>query len=232
MQAPRRLQLRRGNTAAVSSYIGAAGEVTVNTTNWSLRVHDGSTPGGYTISSEVADLSGNITQLQNDVIGLTANAAAQSGQIATVTGNVRFNNGTIYHASGSSIRISPLGNGNPSWVFDPDGRVIMPGNLIIDSTTSGFDTVRIGGENIWVELRDTDSPAGFYVRTGNVSHEHYWTFDDTGNLIFPDTTVQSTAWTGFTANAANWSGSAPTTVNEAINRLAVLLKALNGGTGA
>ena len=53
-----------------------------------------------------------------------------------------------------------------------------------------------------------------------------------GTLTFPDDTVQSTAWTGFTANAANWSNPAPTTLDEAIDRLAVLLKTLNSGTGA
>lgn len=51
MIAPRRLQLRRGNTSAISTYTGAAGEITVNTTNWTLYVHDGSTAGGHAIAS-------------------------------------------------------------------------------------------------------------------------------------------------------------------------------------
>ncbi len=43
----RQIQLRRGSAAAHQSFIGAVGEVTVDTTNNTLRVHDGITPGGH-----------------------------------------------------------------------------------------------------------------------------------------------------------------------------------------
>jgi len=62
MTAPRRLQLRRGNSTAVSTYTGAAGEVVIDTTNWILYVHDGSTVGGYATTTNVAGITGNITQ--------------------------------------------------------------------------------------------------------------------------------------------------------------------------
>lgn len=55
---------------------------------------------------------------------------------------------------------------------------------------------------------------------------------NSGNLIFSDSSVQSTAWTGFTANASNWNGAAPVTISEAIDRLAQVVKSLNSGTGA
>jgi hypothetical protein len=47
-------QLRRGNTAQNNAFTGAAGEVTVDTTTHALRVHDGSTAGGFTIDTVVA----------------------------------------------------------------------------------------------------------------------------------------------------------------------------------
>lgn len=40
------VQLARGTSAQTLAYTGPAGEVTVNTDDWSLRVHDGATPGG------------------------------------------------------------------------------------------------------------------------------------------------------------------------------------------
>jgi len=43
----RQIQLRRGSAAAHQSFIGAVGEVTVDTTNNTLHVHDGITPGGH-----------------------------------------------------------------------------------------------------------------------------------------------------------------------------------------
>ena len=51
------LKLRRGTTSQHSSFTGAEGEVTVDTTKDTLVVHDGSTAGGHPISKESANLS-------------------------------------------------------------------------------------------------------------------------------------------------------------------------------
>lgn len=42
-----RVRLRRGTSTQHQAFTGAAAEVTVDTTNWSLRVHDGTTAGGF-----------------------------------------------------------------------------------------------------------------------------------------------------------------------------------------
>jgi hypothetical protein len=49
------LQLRRGTTAENDGFIGAAGEVTVDTTTKGLRVHDGITQGGAGLIDTVVD---------------------------------------------------------------------------------------------------------------------------------------------------------------------------------
>ena len=46
------VQLRRGTAAEHSSFTGAAGEVTVNTTRNSIHVHDGSTAGGTELATK------------------------------------------------------------------------------------------------------------------------------------------------------------------------------------
>ena len=43
---PTQLQLRRGTTSQNNSFTGAAGELTIDLTNDTIRVHDGSTAGG------------------------------------------------------------------------------------------------------------------------------------------------------------------------------------------
>ena len=48
----KRLQLRRGTEAEHALFIGAVGEVTVDTTNNTLRVHDGITAGGHVVTGE------------------------------------------------------------------------------------------------------------------------------------------------------------------------------------
>lgn len=51
------VQFRRGNTAANDAFTGAIGEITVDTTTDSIRIHDGSTAGGFEPNSRYADLA-------------------------------------------------------------------------------------------------------------------------------------------------------------------------------
>ena len=47
----KQLQLRRGTATEHDTFTGANGEVTVDTTNKTLRVHDGSTVGGTRLAT-------------------------------------------------------------------------------------------------------------------------------------------------------------------------------------
>ena len=55
---PTEVQFRRGTTAQNNSFTGAAGELSVNTDNNSLRIHDGSTAGGFELAK--SDLSNTV----------------------------------------------------------------------------------------------------------------------------------------------------------------------------
>lgn len=61
---PTQVQFRRGTSTENNSFTGAAGELSVDTTNYTLRIHDGSTAGGHVQAK--ADLS-NITGDTDDV---------------------------------------------------------------------------------------------------------------------------------------------------------------------
>lgn len=52
------LQFRRGTTVQHSSFTGAVGEVTVDTTKDTIVVHDGTTAGGIPLAKE-ADVTAN-----------------------------------------------------------------------------------------------------------------------------------------------------------------------------
>lgn len=45
-----RIQRRGGDAASHATFIGAPREITINTTDWSIHVHDGSTPGGHRLA--------------------------------------------------------------------------------------------------------------------------------------------------------------------------------------
>ena len=107
------VQYRRGTTAQNDSFTGALGEITIDTTLKTVRVHDGATTGGFatvgvsttqtltnkTLSNVV--LSGNATGTANIVI---------TG-IASATGNITGGN-IITSALLSSATLSVSGNAN------------------------------------------------------------------------------------------------------------------------
>lgn len=55
------VQFRRGTATENNAFTGLEGELSVNTTNYALRVHDGSTQGGYELMlASGSNISGNI----------------------------------------------------------------------------------------------------------------------------------------------------------------------------
>tara|TARA_B100000085_G_scaffold70116_1_gene62819 strand:+ start:14911 stop:17244 length:2334 start_codon:yes stop_codon:yes gene_type:complete len=69
---PTALQLRRGTTSQNNSFTGSVGEVSVDTTLDTLRVHDGSTAGGFEVTTNTATQTlTNKTLTSPTVSGLT-----------------------------------------------------------------------------------------------------------------------------------------------------------------
>ena len=91
------VQFRRGTTGETGTFTGAVGEVTVNTTLNTCVIHDGSTPGGFSLlrsdGSNSALASGSASNpslfFANDTnTGLFSGGADQIG--LTVGGNARL----------------------------------------------------------------------------------------------------------------------------------------------
>jgi hypothetical protein len=77
------VKLRRGTDTEHSSFTGVEGEVTVDTTNDTLRVHDGTTAGGVRLAklSEVSGGSGTVTSVGSGT-GLSGGPITTSGTLA------------------------------------------------------------------------------------------------------------------------------------------------------
>ncbi len=104
----------------------------------------------------------------------------------------------------------PMGLPNDGYLF------VTGGNLQIVSDTHDIEFLVGNIANPQLKL----TQANVFTLAPNVS------------VQFGDNSIQTTAYTGFTANSANWANPAPTTLNAAIDRLAALVKTLNGGVGA
>ena len=98
------VQYRRGSATENNAFTGALAEITVDTTNWTLRVHDGATPGGGGNIATVAYVTAQIAALSANSISFgTSNV-----QIPSSGGNVRVNVGgtsnvAVFSTSGVAI---------------------------------------------------------------------------------------------------------------------------------
>lgn len=111
----RQIQHRRGDAAAHTNFIGAVGEITMDTTNKTLRVHDGETAGGIELAktseldvlnarmqiSGIPDPETRILISNNSVF-----VAPNNGVITIDGGNNGTNKGIYYGNSANGIRLT------------------------------------------------------------------------------------------------------------------------------
>lgn len=146
---PTQVQLRRGTDTQTSSFTGAAGEITVNLTNDSIHVHDGSTAGGFELAR--ADLSNAAGTTVQAGTGITKSGTTLSiGQDVATTANVTFNNvdvdgtltiGGTTTTSGSIIPDADvsydLGSASYQWrdVYVGPGSLYVNGQKVLEDSS-------------------------------------------------------------------------------------------------
>jgi hypothetical protein len=134
------VQRARGTSAQTLAYTGPAGEVTVNTDDWSLRVHDGATPGGWPLRpvgrnysyqqpasgatlTASAHLAAYVVDPAGPLAGLTIvlPAAPNDGDAFLVVATQPIALLTILPAAGQSVAGAPSGLGRGGavrWLYD------------------------------------------------------------------------------------------------------------------
>ena len=103
--------MKRGNTAAASTYTGPLGELLVDTGLQTIRIQDGVTPGGMSIlatNAQVWALSNSVSSISGIDTTLLANAATQQSQINTINANL----GSYQSYANATFGTSSFGNAN------------------------------------------------------------------------------------------------------------------------
>ena len=105
---PTQVQFRRGTTAQNNSFTGAIGEISVNTSNNTIRVHDGATQGGFELNKR-----GNVSILT------TSTSAELAAVISdeTGTGALVFNASPTFTGTINAAEISASGNVTSPFFF-------------------------------------------------------------------------------------------------------------------
>ena len=155
---PTTIKFRRGTTAQNNAFTGAAGEITVDTTLNTLRVHDSSTAGGYELAkadlSNVTSVTGNLIPSVDSTYNLGDSAAKwkdlylSGSTIYLGTLQLKDEGGAlaVYDSTGSgSIDQNVTGNLDVSGNVQIDGTLTVDGVVTFKAGSSG--TVALGDSN-------------------------------------------------------------------------------------
>lgn len=127
------VQYRRGTATQNNAFVGALAEITVDTTNKTLRVHDGATAGGSNIAT-VAYVDAQIGNIQANAIsfGTTSMSIPSSGAnlVANIAGTVTM-----------TVASSAVGIGTAP----TDAQLTVAGNKSASSWTTNGIALRLTG---------------------------------------------------------------------------------------
>ena len=197
---PTQVQFRRGTVAQNNSFTGAAGEISVNSDIDALRVHDGSTAGGFELAK--ADLS-NI----NSVGVLTATSFVGNG--AGLTGVASTDN--IQTATSANF----LSNVNIAGITTCQALTVS-GNLTVDGTTTTINstTLSVDDKTIVIASGAADSSAADGAGISIDGASATILYSHSGTKFVSNKPFEATSFTGnVTGTSTGLSGSPSITVN-------------------
>lgn len=170
------VQFRRGTSAQHSSFTGAVGEITVDTTKTTAVVHDGSTAAGRPLARE--DLN-NVSA--SDVLSKIAGGTVPAGNM-TITGHL-LPSANVTHDLGSStlmwrdVYVGPgsLYINNKKVIEDDSGTI-----TVTTSTDSDLKFITSGLGDIEIATSESGGNRGAIKLTGNVQLSNSFKITDPG----------------------------------------------------
>ena len=202
---PTVLQFRRGTTSQNNSFTGSPGELSVDTDLDVIRVHDGSTPGGFaqvglncvqTITNKVYNgtslsVTGNISSSGNIAVGDTNSISI--GTLVITDDAIR--------SSDHQITIGSAGN---------IGNVIIGGNLTVNGTTTTINSNTVTTNDLVISVANNAissaaaNNGGFEVGPTNNPYIT-WLYNNTSNIWVSSGGIALTG--NIVNNGANGTGN-------------------------
>jgi hypothetical protein len=168
----KQVKIRRGTAAEHASFTGVVGEVTVDTTNDSIRVHNGSTVGGRQMArADGVNASGS---WPINVTGNAATATNLSGTLAVANGGT---GATTASAARSNLSAAASGANTDITALDQDVTITATGTIAANSI--GYRGLPQESKTANYTLALADAGKHISITTGTV------TIPANGSIAFP-----------------------------------------------
>ena len=174
------LKLRRGTTSQHSSFTGAEGEVTVDTTKDTIVVHDGSTAGGVPLAKE----SDNLSLIDEDNMATNSNSRPPSQQSVKAYTDTTF-----------APKAAPALTGDATAV-----NLTLSGNLTVNGTTTTVATTNTTVTDNLLELNSgagsNANDSGIIIERGSTGDNAIIAWDESADKFVVGTTTATNDATG------------------------------------
>jgi hypothetical protein len=179
------IQLRKGTATEHNTFTGADGEVTVDTTNKTLRVHDGSTVGGIRLAtlagglvpvSQLPDATTSVkgAVILNNTLTSTSTTQALTAAQGKFLNDQAFGVGQTWQDVTASRALGTTytnSTGKPIFVVVSGNPSGLPETLILT----------IGGVVVWDQTIDGENSDTNVVVSGVVPHNSAYAVSTNGN---------------------------------------------------
>ena len=190
---PTTLQFRRGTATQNNAFTGAAGEITFDTTNKTLRVHDASTAGGTRLATK-AELDALDATSFTAGEGIDISGSTISAEDATVSnkGIASFNT-THFTVSSGAVSIKTLNQNTTG-----SAATLTTARTLGGVSFDGSANIDLPGVNI-AGNQNTSGNAATATALANARTIHGVSFDGTSNIDLTEV-VQDTVGAMFSSN--------------------------------
>ena len=216
------IQQRRGTKAQHddgAGFTGAAGEITVDTTDDTLRVHDGSLKGGH-VMAKLSDIqaSDTLAELSDTSIASTAaghiliHDGSDSFDNKAVSGAITINSsGVTALASGQAL--TNLGGGSGTTFLRKDGDFATPTDTtysvqdgeLSENNFTDADHIKLNGIEASADVTDATNVVAALTAGTNIA------IAGNGTISSTDTNTQYTGGTGLTLSGTTFNVDAAQT---------------------
>jgi hypothetical protein len=191
---PTTLQFRRGTNAQNNSFTGAAGEITFDTTNKTLRVHDASTAGGTRLATKAElDALNAASFTAGEGIDIDGSNVISGEDATTSNKGIASFNTTHFTVSSGAVSIKTLNQNTTG-----SAATLTTARTLGGVSFDGSANIDLPGVNI-AGNQNTSGNAATATALANARTIHGVSFDGTSNIDLTEV-VQDTVGAMFSSN--------------------------------